>query len=138
MPSCRPSPSIEYPPPHFHIGELRGFAFFGPFIKALQRRWCFPCSLNSSIFFDASVAFGLIQYGARIISSEEADVLVERYRSMVVRSLSRGDPMRIPIRTTSGTALFRGGTLLYRFRLGQSQSRTAIAAVRNKLDHVCQ
>src|SRR5271170_3882358 len=84
MPSCRPSPSIEYPPPHFHIGELRGFAFFGPFIKALQRRWCFPCSLNSSIFFDASVAFGLIQYGARIISSEEADVRVERYRSMVV------------------------------------------------------
>src|SRR5271154_7183333 len=103
MPSCRPSPSIEYPPPHFHIGELRGFVFFGPFVKALQRRWCFPCSLNSSIFFDASVAFGLIQYGARIISSEEADVLVERYRSMVVRSLSRGDPVRIP--TTSGTAL---------------------------------
>jgi len=26
----------------------------------------------------------LIQYGARIISSEEADVRVERYRSMVV------------------------------------------------------
>ena len=38
----------------------------------------------------------MIQYGARIISSEEADVRVERYRSMVVRSLSRGDPIRMP------------------------------------------
>src|SRR5271154_1593547 len=83
------------------------------------------CSLNSSIFFDASVAFGLIQYGARIISSEEADVRVERYRSMVVSEDGKQNTKALGHRRDGQVSLVR--TAFWRLRpllIGSAQSET--------------